>query len=60
MANSWQLIINNIKRKDPNLNFKRAFQVRYTITYKSSLTQKKLYKKTNAIFSMYGKNGIIP
>ena len=31
-----------------------------TITYKSSLTQKKLYKKTNAIFSMYGKNGIIP
>ena len=32
----------------------------YTITYKSKLTQKKLYKKTDAIFSIYGKNGIIP
>ena len=31
-----------------------------TITYKSRLTQKKLHKKTNAIFSIYGKNGIIP
>ena len=31
-----------------------------TITYKSSLTPQKMYKKTNAIFSMYGKNGIIP
>ena len=27
MADSWQLIINNIKRKDPNLNFKRALQI---------------------------------
>ena len=26
----------------------------YTITYKSRLTQKKLYKKTDAIFSIYG------
>ena len=32
----------------------------YTITYKSRLTQKKLHKKTNAIFSIYGKNGINP
>ena len=32
----------------------------YTITYKSRLTQKKLYKKTDAIFSIYGKNEIIP
>ena len=31
-----------------------------TITYKSRLTQKKLYKETDAIFSIYGKNGIIP
>ena len=29
-----------------------------TITYKSSLTQKKLYNKTDAIFSMYGKTGL--
>ena len=26
----------------------------YTITYKSRLTQKKLHKKTDAIFSIYG------
>ena len=32
----------------------------YTITYKSRLTQKKLHKKNDAIFSIYGKNGIIP
>ena len=32
----------------------------YTTTYKSRLTQKKRYKKTDAIFSIYGKNGIIP
>ena len=32
----------------------------YTITYKSSLTRKKLYNKTDAIFSIYGKNGINP
>ena len=32
----------------------------HTITYKSRLTQKKLHKKTDAIFSIYGKNGIIP
>ena len=32
----------------------------HTITYKSRLTQKKLYKKNDAIFSIYGKNGIIP
>ena len=31
-----------------------------TITYKSRLTQKKLHKKNNAIFSIYGKNGINP
>ena len=30
------------------------------ITYKSNLTQKKLYNKTDAIFSIYGKNGINP
>ena len=29
-----------------------------TITYKSSLTPKKLYKKTNAIFSIYEKTGL--
>ena len=34
--------------------------VMYTITYKSRLTQKKLYKKTDAIFSIYGRNGINP
>ena len=32
----------------------------YTITYKSRLTQKKWHKKTDAIFSIYGKNGINP
>ena len=32
----------------------------YTITYKSRLTPKKWHKKTDAIFSIYGKNGIIP
>ena len=32
----------------------------HTITYKYVLTQKKLYKKTDAIFSIYGKNGINP
>ena len=32
----------------------------YTITYKSRLTQKKLYKNTDAIFSIYGRNGINP
>ena len=32
----------------------------YTTTYKSRLTQKKLHKKTDAIFSIYGKTGIIP
>ena len=31
-----------------------------TITYKSRLTQKKWHKKTDAIFSIHGKNGIIP
>ena len=31
-----------------------------TITYKSRLTPKKLYKKTDAIFSIYGRNGINP
>ena len=31
-----------------------------TITYKWSLTPKKLYNKTDAIFSIYGKNGINP
>ena len=29
MADSLQLITNNIKRKDPNLNFKRALQIRF-------------------------------
>ena len=31
-----------------------------TIPYKSSLTQKNLYNITDAIFSIYGKNGINP
>ena len=31
-----------------------------TITYKSRLTPKKLYKKTDAIFSIYWRNGINP
>ena len=31
-----------------------------TITYKSNLTPKKMYNKTDAIFSIYGKNGINP
>ena len=31
-----------------------------TITSKSRLTQKKCSKKTDAIFSIYGTNGIIP
>ena len=31
-----------------------------TITYKSRLTPKKWHKKTDAIFSIHGKNGIIP
>ena len=43
-----------------NILIVSTLSTNYTITYKSSLTQKKLYKKTNAIFSMYGKNGIIP
>ena len=30
----------------------------YTITYKSSLTPQKMYNKTDAIFSIYGKNRI--
>ena len=30
------------------------------ITYKSRLTQTKLHKKNDAIFSIYGKNGIMP
>ena len=39
----------------------RHFLIFYdTITYKFRLTQKKLYKKTNAIFSIYGRNGINP
>ena len=37
-----------------------GFCTDYTITYKLRLTQKKLYKKTDAIFSIYGKNGINP
>ena len=32
----------------------------YTITYKSRLTPKKWHKKIDAIFSIYGKNGINP
>ena len=31
-----------------------------TITYKCILTQKELYKKADAIFSIFGKNGINP
>ena len=34
--------------------------LKITITYKSRLTQKKLHKKTDAIFSIYGRNGINP
>ena len=37
-----------------------AFSNLNTITYKSSLTQKKMYNKTDAIFNIYGKNGINP
>ena len=29
-----------------------------TTTYKSRLTQKKMYKNTDAIFSIYGKTGL--
>ena len=32
----------------------------FTITYKSSLTPKKLYNKTDAIFSIYGKKRDYP
>ena len=32
----------------------------YTITYKSKLTPKKCTKKPDAIFSIHGKNGIMP
>ena len=32
----------------------------YTITQKSRLTAKKWHKKTDAIFSIYGRTGIIP
>ena len=32
----------------------------HTVTYKSRLTPKKLYKKRDAISSIYGRNGIIP
>ena len=32
----------------------------YTTTYNSRVTQKKWHKKTNAIFSSLGKNGIVP
>ena len=32
----------------------------YTITYKSRLTPKKWHKQMDAIFSIYGKNGINP
>ena len=38
-------------KKNKNMN---EFMHSYTITYKSRLTQKKLYKKTDAIFSIYG------
>ena len=38
----------------------QRFFLFHTITYKSRLTQKKLHKKTDGIFSIYGKNGIIP
>ena len=32
----------------------------HTITYKSRLNQKILYKKTDASFCIYGRNGINP
>ena len=42
---------------EPNLHQSKpelfSFKM-HTITYKSRLTQKKLYKKTDAIFSIYG------
>ena len=45
-----------------DLMLAQKYQILYlhTTTCKFILTQKKLYKKTNAIFSVYGKNGIIP
>ena len=41
-------------------NFVAFSEYLYTTTYKSMLTQKKWHKKSNAISSIYGKNGIIP
>ena len=42
------------------MGFIRQASLLVTITYKSRLSQKKLYKKTDAIFSIYGRNGINP
>ena len=46
--------------KNPKFRIFKDFSTNYTITYKSRLTQKKWQKKPDAIFSIYGKNGIIP
>ena len=50
------------KKSEPVLdkNGNPIHKLLYTITYKSRLTQKKLHKKNDAIFSIYGKNGINP
>jgi len=43
--------------KISSMNLER---MEHTITYKSRLTQTKLYKKRDAIFSIYERNGIMP
>ena len=45
--------------KTKTQNFGKIYYC-HTITYKSRLTQKKLHKKTDATFSIYGRNGINP
>ena len=42
------------------MHFQVHNEILSTISYKSRLTQNKLYKKTDAIFSIYGRNGINP
>ena len=42
------------------IEFAQTFLIHNTITQKSRLTQKKCPKKTDAIFSIYGRNGTIP
>ena len=56
----WELGRSHVTILDLGVLKVSSHVVLLTITYKSSLTQKKLYNKTDAIFSIYGKNGIIP